>query len=165
MDATRLTRAQRWRQAANLLNGSTALGLLVARAAAGRVVRAPGGLLVAERYRWRLPVARAWTLGDVVLTRVDAAYLLDRPALLAHEGRHAVQYAACLGPGMLPLYGIAAAWSWLRTGDWASRNVFERQAGLVDGGYVERAPPRRPADRLPARITARRARRRGRSAT
>ena len=26
-------------------------------------------------------------------------------------------------------------WSWLRTGDRASRNFFERQAGLADGGY------------------------------
>ena len=26
-------------------------------------------------------------------------------------------------------------WSWLRTGDRAARNFFERQAGLADGGY------------------------------
>jgi hypothetical protein len=36
---------------------------------------------------------------------------------------------------MLPLYGIASAWSWLRTRDYFSRNVFERLAGLDDGGY------------------------------
>ena len=28
-------------------------------------------------------------------------------------------------------------WSWLRTGDFASRNVFERNAGLAIGGCRE----------------------------
>jgi hypothetical protein len=36
---------------------------------------------------------------------------------------------------MLPLYAVAAGWSWLRSGDAASRNPFERLAGLADGGY------------------------------
>jgi hypothetical protein len=40
---------------------------------------------------------------------------------------------------MLPLYGVAAAWSWLRSRDYATSNVFERLAGLEDGGY--RLPP------------------------
>ena len=39
-------------------------------------------------------------------------------------------------------YAAAAGWSWLRTGDFASRNCFERAAGLADGGYRER--PVRP---------------------
>jgi hypothetical protein len=39
-------------------------------------------------------------------------------------------------------YVAAASWSWLRTGDFASRNAFERRAGLADGGYRER--PVRP---------------------
>jgi hypothetical protein len=39
---------------------------------------------------------------------------------------------------MLPLYGIAAALSWALTGDFGSRNVFERRAGLFDGGYAEK---------------------------
>jgi hypothetical protein len=161
VNTRRESRAQQLRQVANALNGSTALGLILARAAAGRVVRAPHGLLVAEHYRWRLPVARAFTLGDVVLTRTDARTLLARPALLAHEARHAGQYAACLGPGLLPLYGAAAAWSWLRTGDPASRNIFERRAGLADGGYAER-PPRRPSGRRRGGLRAPEARRPGR---
>jgi hypothetical protein len=51
----------------------------------------------------------------------------------------------------MPLvYGVAAGWSWLRTGDVASRNVFERRAGLVDGGYREQ-PLRALWGRLEAR--------------
>jgi hypothetical protein len=38
---------------------------------------------------------------------------------------------------------LAAAWSWVRTGDPASRNLFERAAGLADGGYRERPLRRR----------------------
>jgi hypothetical protein len=36
---------------------------------------------------------------------------------------------------MLPLYLLAAGWSWLRGGDHGTHNVFERAAGLADGGY------------------------------
>jgi len=68
--------------------------------------------------------------------------MLDRPALVRHEMRHTVQYAWCLGVVMLPLYGVASCWSLVLTGDPASRNVFERRAGLEDGSYVER--PIRP---------------------
>jgi hypothetical protein len=62
--------------------------------------------------------------------------------LLDHEERHVTQYAWCGGVLMPIVYGAAAGWSWLRTGDFASRNVFERRAGLADGGYRER--PLRP---------------------
>jgi hypothetical protein len=61
-----------------------------------------------------------------------------RPQLLRHEARHATQYAWCVGPVMLPLYAVAALWSLLRCGDAASYNVFERLAGLADGGYPDR---------------------------
>jgi hypothetical protein len=65
--------------------------------------------------------------------------------LLDHEERHVTQYAWCGGVLMPIGYVAAAGWSWLRTGDVASRNVFERRAGLVDGGYRER--PLRPLRR------------------
>ena len=39
---------------------------------------------------------------------------------------------------MLPLYVVGVIISFLLTGDPASRNPFERLAGLKDGGYVER---------------------------
>ena len=48
---------------------------------------------------------------------------------------------------------LAAAWSWLRTGDHYSRNVFERRAGLADGGYREARLRRTRRQRL---VSARR---------
>jgi hypothetical protein len=43
---------------------------------------------------------------------------------------------------MVPLYLAAAAMSWALTGDFGARNVFERRAGLADGGYTDK--PLRP---------------------
>jgi hypothetical protein len=126
----------RWRvrQVVNVVNLSTPLGLLVAIGGRARVHRGADGLLLATRFRVLVP-APAFTVGNVVLSRLDDADLCARPRLLVHESRHATQYACCLGPVMLPLYGLAALWSWLRCGDPASYNVFEVRAGLVDGGY------------------------------
>ena len=126
----------RWRvrQVVNWLNLSTPLGLLLAAAGRARLSSGPNGLMLAKRFR--LPVkAPAFTVGNVVLIRVPDQVLTARPALLRHEARHATQYAWCLGPVMLPLYGLASVWSWLRCRDFASHNVFEVRAGLVDGGY------------------------------
>lgn len=127
--------ALRLRQVANLANLSTPLGLLLAVAGRARLARGPEGLLLARGYRLPVPPAPAFTVGNVVLLRLDEAALARRPRLLAHESRHATQYAWCLGPGLLPLYAVAAAWSWLLCRDFATRNVFERRAGLADGGY------------------------------
>jgi hypothetical protein len=129
----------RWRlrQVVNVVNLSTPLGLLLALAGRGTLGRGPDGLLLAHAVR--LPArAPAFTVGNVGLLRLDAAALARRPRLLAHEARHATQYACCVGPLMLPLYGLAAAWSWLRCRDPSSYNVFEVRAGLEDGGYANR---------------------------
>ncbi|MFF1882306.1 hypothetical protein ACFVVC_12660 [Pseudarthrobacter sp. NPDC058196] len=129
------TTAQRLRRAANLLNGSTLAGLAVALAAGTRVSRGPRGMVLAAGYRWRLPAARAFTVGNVVLYRGPAADLLSRPALLGHEERHCSQYAWCLGLPFIPLYLAAAGWSVLRSGNPGTANIFERRAGLAAGGY------------------------------
>ena len=129
----------RWRvrQVANVVNLSTPLGLALALAGRGTLRRGPDGLLVAHAVR--LPAkAPAFTVGNVVLLRLDDAALARRPRLLVHEARHATQYACCVGPLMLPLYGLAAAWSWLRCRDPSSYNIFEVRAGLEDGGYANR---------------------------
>ncbi|UTT70969.1 hypothetical protein NMQ03_07650 [Arthrobacter sp. DNA4] len=133
------TTAQRLRRAANLLNGSTLAGLAVALAARTRISRGPRGLIIAAGYRWRLPFAGAYTLGNVVLCRSTAADLLSRPALLGHEERHCSQYAWCLGLPFIPLYLAAAGWSVLRSGNPGTANIFERRAGLAAGGYPLRA--------------------------
>jgi hypothetical protein len=130
-------RALRVRQVANWANLSTPLGLLVAWLGRARTAVGPDGLVLAHGYRLRVPSAPAFTVGNVVVTRVDDV-LARRPRLLVHESRHATQYAVCLGPLLIPLYGLAALWSWLRAGDPATYNVFERLAGLEDGGYRDR---------------------------
>ena len=143
----------RARRAVNLLNGSTAAGILVAAAGRARLARAPDGLLIGARYRLPVPVAPAFTVGSVVITRMDAAALAAAGPLLRHEARHATQYACCGGLPMIPAYLLAAAWSWALTGDFGTRNVFERRAGLADGGYSDR--PVRPAlARWQARLAA-----------
>ena len=125
----------RVRQVVNWVNLSTPLGLLVAALGRARVDRGTDGLLLARGYRLRVPTAPAFTVGNVVVLRIEDDALARRPRLLLHEARHATQYAWCVGPLMLPLYGLAAAWSWLRSRDPVSHNVFERLAGLEDGGY------------------------------
>lgn len=131
----------RVRQVVNGLNLSTLAGLLVATVGRARLSRGPRHTILATDLR--LPLrAGALTIGDVVMTRKSRDRMLERPALVRHEMRHTVQYAWCLGVVMLVLYAIAAACSWILTGDAASRNVFERLAGLEDGSYRER--PIRP---------------------
>jgi len=129
----------RIREVVNWINGSTLLGMAVAGVSRTRLTRGQNGLFVGHGYRLAVPPRRnrAFTLGNVVLCRYSDAELASHPTLLVHEARHATQYAWCLGVVMLPLYFAAAGWSWVRTGDYASRNVFERKAGLADGGYTE----------------------------
>ena len=130
----------RVRLAVNLLNGSTLAGLAVSLAGHARLARFPDGLLVGTGYRLPVPPAPAFTLGNVILTRHD---VLGRDTvLLRHEARHATQYAWCGGLLMLPLYFAAAGVSWLLSGDFGAWNIFERCAGLADGGYAGR--PLRP---------------------
>lgn len=123
------------RNIANVANLSTPLGVLVALATGSRL-RVTDGLLVAERSRLRLPAA-ALTIGSVVVVpRRTLAEAVGRiPGLLEHEGRHAWQYAYCLGLPFIPAYFLAMGWSWLRSGDRATANHFEVQAGLELGGY------------------------------
>lgn len=129
----------RLRQVGNVVNLSTPLGLLVARLGRARVRPGPRGLLLGEGYRLPFPVAEAFTIGNVVTTRGSWDAVMRRhPGLLAHEERHSWQYLYCGGLPFLLAYGGCLVWSVLRTGDRASGNFFERQAGLIEGGYGER---------------------------
>jgi hypothetical protein len=136
-----MTSGQRLRQIANMLNGTTLLGLVLAVCAGTNVGRGPRGLLIASRYRWRLPFAAAFTVGNVILFRAGPEAARANPALLGHEERHSTQYAWCLGLPFLPLYFIAAGWSLWRTGNPGSANFFERHAGLEAGGYPRPGGP------------------------
>lgn len=137
---TPLTVRQRIRVAGNLLNLSTVAGLALAHIGGCTLRRGPYGLMLAEGYRLGFPAARAFTVGDVIITAQTFPALQRRlPRLLEHEERHSWQYLWCLGlPYLLP-YTLAMGWSVLRTGDRAARNVFERHAGLQDGGYRDRS--------------------------
>jgi hypothetical protein len=125
------------------VNTTTPLAVVLAAAARTPLRRGPGGLLIAEGYRWRVPRPTCFTVGGVIFTRRTAAWLLDvrREHLLRHETRHVGQYAV-LGPLFLPAYAVASGWSWCVTGAYGCRNPFERHAGLADGGY--RDLPLRP---------------------
>ena len=131
----------RVRQVVNCINLSTLTGLLIATVGRAKFSRGPRHTILATDLR--LPLrAGALTIGDVVMTRKSRERMLERRALIRHEMRHTVQYAWCLGVVMLVLYVLAAACSWVLTGDPASQNPFERLAGLEDGSYRER--PLRP---------------------
>jgi hypothetical protein len=138
----------RVRSAANWVNLSTPAGLLVARVGAGVPRRARNGMWLVHDYRLPVPPAPAFTLGSVVFLRAGLPGVGRDPVgavsrqVLDHEERHVTQYAWCGGVLMPVAYCAAAGWSWLRTGDFASRNTFERRAGLAEGGYRER--PVRP---------------------
>jgi hypothetical protein len=125
----------RVRTVANWVNGSTLLGLGMARVGRAMVSPGPRGLWLATGYRRRFPVAGAFTVGDVVLTRHGPGWLETRERLLHHEERHSWQWAMATGLPFLPLYVAAAGWSWLRGADWSTHNPFETAAGLEDGGY------------------------------
>jgi hypothetical protein len=123
------------RRVVNWVNLSTPLGLLVAVVGRASVSPSERGTLMATGYRWRIPIATAFTVGNVIVTRHDRAWCSAHPEVLRHEDRHCTQYAFCLGPVMVLLYLVFAAVSWALSGSFASYNPFERLANLADGGY------------------------------
>lgn len=133
-----MRRLHRVRRNLNYINLSTPLGLLLARLGRARVSAGPDGLILAYGYRFRFPIASAFTVGNVVLTKHGEGFLTG--ALLRHEDRHASQYMLCVGLPMLPLYVVAVAVSILICGNQASWNLFERLANLEDGNYARRSP-------------------------
>ncbi len=128
------------RETANWVNLSTPAGLALAWLGRAEISRGPHGLRLATGYGLGFPVATAFTVGSVVLTRRSPGWLEERPHLLAHEERHASQYAMCGGLPFIPLYLLATAYSQWKVGDRAAANVFERLAGLESGGYRTPTP-------------------------
>lgn len=127
----------RVRTVVNWINLSTVLGLLVAHLGGATITRRGRGTYLATGYRYRFPVAGAFTIGSIIASKHDLAYLQARQVLLRHEDRHCTQYAFALGPVMLPLYFAGVGISYVLAGDHSSYNPFERLANLSDGGYAE----------------------------
>lgn len=144
------SRREKVKAALNLVNLSTPAGILAGVLGRAKFSPGPRGLVYATGYQLRFPVAGAFTVGNVVLTKHERGWLDARPVLVEHEERHSWQYVYLLGLPMVPAYAVACGWSWVRTGCIASRNPFERRACLADGGYTEH-PPR------PVRLAFRRA--------
>src|ERR1700740_1544753 len=144
----------RVRRALNLTNGATLARLGGAALGRAAIARSADGLFTGTGYRLPVPPAPAFCVGNVIVTRQDAIDPGSR--LFRHEARHATQFAWCGGLAMIPLYLAAAGASWALTGDFGARNVFERRAGLADGGYS--GTPLRPAlHRAALRLRPRRA--------
>jgi hypothetical protein len=146
------------RQVVNLVNGSTLAGLGVAAFCCAAIARSADGLFTGTRYRLPVPPAPAFCLGNVIVSRGDR--IDPGSPVFRHEARHATQFAWCGGVVMIPLYLAAAGVSWALTGDFGARNVFERRAGLADGGYPDK--PLRPVLRRGFNGPGRRAPARGR---
>lgn len=132
------------RAGANWVNGSTLLGMGIARAGRAALHRDDERRWHATGYRG-YNASRVFTVGNVILHRNDPGYLDRLPELLHHESAHCTQWAL-LGPVFVPAYFLECAISWLLTGDPANGNAFEVGAGLRDGGYRTPALQRR---RLP----------------
>jgi hypothetical protein len=123
---------------ANWVNLSTMLGLVIAKVGRAELAGHGQGMWLATGYRFGFPVARAFTVGSVVITKHQPEWMADHPKLFRHEARHATQWACCIGLPFLPLYLVAMLWSVLWCGDRGSHNLFEVMAGLEDGGYQRR---------------------------
>jgi hypothetical protein len=132
-----MTGWQRVKLVGNFLNLSTLAGAFVGVLGRATFTRGPRGLFFANGYKLGFPVAGAFTIGNVILSKNSRSYF-DDAALVHHEERHSWQYFCLIGLPMLPLYVVGVVISFLLTGDPASRNPFERLANLKDGGYVER---------------------------
>ncbi|MFI6598843.1 hypothetical protein ACIBHX_21515 [Nonomuraea sp. NPDC050536] len=126
-----MDRRYRFRRVVNYINLATPLGLLISVVGGATRTPGPNGLVFAFGYRYRFPIAGAFTVGNVILTKEQS--LDDR--LVLHEGRHSTQWAWCAGLPMLPLYLLSMLVSIMLCGHQASYNPFERLAGLDDGGY------------------------------
>jgi hypothetical protein len=101
--------AHQARLTANLVNGSTAAGILVALAARARLGRGPTACLSGPGTGCRSRSRPAFTVGNVVITRMAAGALAAAGPLLAPEARHASQVACCApahDPGLLRRHGL-----------------------------------------------------------
>ena len=74
------------RFAGNFVNLSTPVGLAVARIGRATIRRGPRGLFLGEGYRFKFPIAGAFTIGNVLTTSTTWDKMLGTyPDLIKHE--------------------------------------------------------------------------------
>jgi hypothetical protein len=125
------------------LNGTTLVGLAIAKLTGATIRRGRDGVLIAENYARTIPRNTCFTVGSVIITKRTAEWLLHekRSALFDHESRHVSQYAV-LGPLFWPAYYLCCGYSYAMTGSYGCRNALEKHAGLHAGGYPTDVPLR-----------------------
>jgi RHS repeat-associated protein len=116
---------------ANLANGTTAIGLKIAKDLHSNCSFAKDEFLVCTSADHN-PAGGGTTFGSVYITQDPEV----GANVLRHEEVHSRQYQA-LGTWFFGLYLEAAGVSWVETGDGACANWFEVNAGLKDGGYTQ----------------------------
>lgn len=105
-----------------------------------RNYRDPYALLVCSGSK--IPARGGTTLGSVLLVTGGEAALesvldgeADDEATLAHESRHASQWAGYGNLSFALAYSGEMLFSQITTGDVACGNFFEHDAGMLEGGY------------------------------
>jgi hypothetical protein len=127
-----------WRAArsvSNSMNGANALGLILASKSGGNCASRSGMVVCTNAHRW---FARGGTTyGNFFITGASSV----DPATMRHENKHADQWSI-FGLALPFLYGANEYYihstfftnSFRNTGP-GCQNLFERWAGLTDGGY------------------------------
>jgi hypothetical protein len=111
----------------------TGIGLLYSHAMDAKVCLSTAADYYVAVHADNIAGTSAMTLGDIVLTPGFSISKEHLRRLIGHEAKHRAQWAvgtAIGGPFLFPVaYGIV---DFFFPGD---RNIFERQAGLHEGGY------------------------------
>ena len=115
----------------NTINLSTFLGLTIAHFLGGKVFKLDNQMYINYGRKGKYQKAGAITIGDVILAK---GRLSDN--VIKHETIHAEQFAKYWGIPFLALYSLASIKSFIMYRNRWQGNIYEIQAGLVDGEYL-----------------------------
>ena len=115
----------------NTINLSTCLGLTIAHFLGGKVFKLDNKMYINYGRKGKYQKAGAITIGDVILAK---GRLSDN--VIKHETIHAQQFAKYWGIPFLALYSLASIKSFIMYRNRWQGNIYEIQAGLVDGEYI-----------------------------
>jgi hypothetical protein len=115
----------------NNINLSTFLGLTIAHFLGGKVFQLDNQMYINYGRKGKYQKAGAITIGDVILAK---GRLSDN--VIKHETIHGEQFAKFGGLVFLALYSFASIKSFILYRNRWQGNIYEIQAGLVDGEYL-----------------------------